>query len=496
MSLPTITLYDTLRRQRVALEPLEPGRLGIYVCGVTVYDYAHVGHARSFISFDIIVRYLRHRGYDVHFVRNHTDIDDKIIRRANERGEEALALASRFIQAFDEDMANLGCVPPNVAPKVSDHLAEIITMIETLIERGHAYVVDNDVFYDVSSFEGYGKLSGRKLEDMRAGERVAIDERKRHPFDFALWKSAKPDEPSWPSPWGAGRPGWHIECSAMSERYLGKTFDIHGGGADLQFPHHENEIAQSEGAHGCCFARNWMHVAMLNIDGEKMSKSLGNFWTIRDVLAAHHPEALRYFMMTAHYRKQVNYSPLNLEIARERVQYLYKTREAIGELRQRVELPEATDADIAPWAERAHKAMDDDFNTPQLLAVVNEAAREANDLLATKKLAKKADVLRRIAAIESFLLAQASYTGVGASDPGTVLDEIRDLLVKELQIDTAQVEALIAERNKAREARAFERADELRDELAAMHIVLMDSSEGTRWRVEPPSQLNEETEED
>ena len=438
MSLPTITLFDTLSSARRALEPIHPGRVGMYVCGVTVYDYAHIGHGRTFITFDVIVRYLRYRGYDVMFVRNHTDIDDKIIKRANANGEDALALAARFIQALDEDMARLGCHPPTHAPRVSEHLDDIIAMVETLIERGHAYAIDGDVYYDVTSFADYGRLSRRTLDDMRAGERVAIDERKRNPFDFALWKSARPDEPSWPSPWGQGRPGWHIECSAMSSHFLGRTFDIHGGGSDLKFPHHENEIAQSEGAHDCTFANYWMHVAMLNIDGEKMSKSLGNFWTIRDVLEQHHPEVLRYFMMTAHYRKQVNYSPVNLEIARERVQYLYGTRELIVAALAALPpdaRPEADATTLSGLLDRVHQGMDDDFNTPILLAVLSEAAREARELLRTKKLQRQPATLARLAAIDAFFCRTAAFTGVLGGDPSVVLTDIRDLLARTLGID-------------------------------------------------------------
>lgn len=487
MSLPTITLFDTLTSSRKKLETIEPGKISMYCCGVTTYDYPHIGHGRTFISFDIVVRYLRHRGYDVKYVRNHTDIDDKIINRANAVGEDPFALSQRFVDAFDEDMAALGCVPVDVAPKVTEHIPHIIDLTQKLIDKSKAYPVDGDVYYDVTSFEGYGKLSGRTLDDMRAGERVAVDERKKHPGDFALWKAAKPGEPFWQSPWGPGRPGWHIECSAMSCTYLGENFDIHGGGADLQFPHHENEIAQSEGAHDCQFANNWMHVAMLNVDGEKMSKSLGNFWTIRDVLQKHHAEAIRFFMMSAHYRKQVNYSHINLEIARERVQYFYGTLEAIAQLREKTELPAADPAALQAWLDRVHQAMDDDFNTPQLSAVLNDAAREANELLKTKKIASKTDVLAKIAAIEELFRVQSTFTGVCGSDPTLVLTQIRDLLAVTYDVDHAWVEERIVARNAAREAKDWAQADVIRDELAAKHVVLMDSATGTQWRIQPPS---------
>lgn len=486
MSLPTISLYDTMAGKRRPLETIEPGKVRMYVCGVTTYDYPHIGHGRTFVSFDIIVRYLRYRGFDVTYVRNHTDIDDKIIQRANEVGEDPIQLSHRFVRAFDEDMENLGCLPVNVAPKVTEHIEEIVQLTQTLIDRKHAYAVDGDVYYDVSSFKDYGKLSKRKLEDMRAGERIAIDERKKHPADFALWKSAKEGEPSWKSPWGPGRPGWHIECSAMSSTYLGESFDIHGGGADLQFPHHENEIAQSEGAHGCTFATYWMHVAMLNVDGEKMSKSLGNFWTIRDVMKNHHSEAIRFFMMSAHYRKQVNYSQLNLEIARERIQYFYGALEQIDLLKQRVEFPDADANALNVWRERVHKAMDDDFNTPQLSAVLNDAAREANDLLSTKKIQSKNDVLAKLAAIQTLFREQAVFSGVGGQNPTHVLNQIRDLLARTYDIQHAEVQRAIEEREQARVDKNWTRADEIRDELSKKHIVLMDAADGTNWRIQPP----------
>lgn len=487
MSLPKITLFDTLSGSRKALETLEPGKVRMYCCGVTTYDYPHIGHGRTFISFDIVVRYLRYRGYDVKYVRNHTDIDDKIIQRANAVGEDPFVLSKRFVDAFDEDMSALGCVAVDVAPKVTEHIPHIIDLTQKLIDREHAYPVDGDVYYDVTSFEGYGKLSGRTLDDMRAGERVAVDERKHHPGDFALWKAAKPGEPFWQSPWGPGRPGWHIECSAMSCTYLGETFDIHGGGADLQFPHHENEIAQSEGAHGKQFSNHWMHVAMLNVDGEKMSKSLGNFWTIRDVLQKHHSEAIRFFMMSAHYRKQVNYSHINLEIARERVQYFYGTREQIALLNEKTPLPAPDAQALQAWLDRVHQAMDDDFNTPQLSAVLNDAAREANELLNTKKIASKPDVLAKIAAIEELFLRQATFTGVGGLDPTATLNQIRDLLALAWEIDHAWVEERIAARIQAREAKDWAQADVIRDELVQKHIVLMDSGTETQWRIQPPA---------
>lgn len=488
MSYPPIRIYDTMSGSKLTIEPNEPGKLGMYVCGVTVYDLAHIGHGRTFITFDIVVRYLRYRGYDVNFVRNHTDIDDKIIKRANERDEEALALAAHFIRELDEDMERLGCAPPSASPKVSEHLDDIVVMIEKLIAQGHAYVVDGDVFFELSTFEEYGKLSGRKLEDMRAGERVDVDERKKGPFDFALWKSAKPGEPSWDSPWGLGRPGWHIECSVMASEFLGPNFDIHGGGADLVFPHHENEIAQSECAHGTVYANSWMHVAMLNIDGEKMSKSLGNFWTIRDVLKQHHYEVLRYFMMTAHYRKPVNYSARNLDIARERIEYLYEARESIEQLWERVERPAVIDDEyLRGFMDRVHDAMDDDFNTPVLLAVINEVAREANELLSTKKIGKKPDVLAKLAASEEFFAQTSQFSGILGNPPADVLSSIGDQLIERLGLDAAEIDQLVADRVSAREANDWAEADRLRDELVSRNIILRDGADGTSWRIKLPA---------
>ncbi len=488
MNLPKITLYDTMTGERRIFAPIEPGKIRMYVCGVTTYDYSHIGHGRTFISFDIITRYLRHRGYELTYVRNHTDIDDKIINRANEIGEDPLALAARFVDAFDEDMQRLGCKPADVAPKVTEHIPQIIELNQKLVDRGHAYPVDGDLYYDVTSFKDYGKLAGRTLDDMRAGERIAVDDRKKHPGDFALWKGAKPGEPSWESPWGEGRPGWHIECSAMSSTYLGANFDIHGGGADLQFPHHENEIAQSEGAHGVDFANYWMHVAMLNVDGEKMSKSLGNFWTIRDVLEHHHPEAIRLFMMSAHYRKPVNYSQQNLELARERLQYFYGSLEQIDTIIAQVTAPPAIDtATLDQWLQRAHDVMDEDFNTPQLMAVLHDAAKEANELLHQKKIAKNTEALSKLLGLRQFFSTQATFTGVLGGDPTTRLNEVRDLLVNVYQLDAADIENALQRRIEARRNKDWAEADRIREELEAQHIVLMDTDKGTTWRIHPPS---------
>jgi cysteinyl-tRNA synthetase len=486
MSLPTLQIFDTMSGAKRPLQPLKPGHVGIYVCGVTVYDLTHIGHARVFVSFDVITRYLRHRGYDVTYVRNHTDVDDKIIQRAAERGEDPTALAARFIDELHRDFDALGVARPDVAPKVTEHIPQIIAMVERLVETGHAYVVDGDVYYAVDSFPTYGKLSGMKLDEMRAGERVDVDTRKKNPADFALWKSRKEGEPAWPSPWGEGRPGWHIECSAMSTEYLGPHFDIHGGGKDLVFPHHENEIAQSEGACGETFADTWMHVGLVNVDGEKMSKSLGNFWTVRDVLDKYHPEAVRAFFLAAHYRKPVSYSAANLDQARARLQYLYTTRQALASLWERVERPAADAATRDELFGRMYGGMDDDFNTPVAVAVAGEAARVANELLGTKKLAKRADVLAKLAAIDAFFDAFAEIFGVLGGDPAEVLLAIRAKLAEQLGIDPSEVLEQIAARNQARADKDWAAADAVRDALTARHVELMDGPDGTDWRIVPP----------
>ena len=486
MALPTIQIFDTMTGAKRTLEPVCPGRVGIYVCGVTVYDLTHIGHARVFVGFDIVTRYLRHRGYEVKYVRNHTDVDDKIINRANERGQDPLELSQYFIEQLDADMGALGVLTPDVEPKVSTHIEEIVEMVEKLIANGHAYVVNGDVFFEVDTFPTYGKLSGMKLDEMRAGERVGVDTRKRNPADFALWKSQKPGEPAWESPWGLGRPGWHIECSAMSTTHLGANFDIHGGGKDLVFPHHENEIAQSEGACKEHYANMWMHIGLVNVDDIKMSKSLGNFWTVRDVVALYHSEVIRYFFLSAHYRKPISYSDSNLDLARHRVQYLYSTKEAIGDLWARASRPEADKAVLDDFVGRLYAGMDDDFNSSVALAVIGDAAKLANELLTTKKLAKKQDLLAKIAAVEDLFAVFADCFGVMQSDAKEVLTDIRGRLAVQLEIDPAFVATKIEERKAARAAKDWAAGDAIRDELASIHVELMDGPEGTEWRINPP----------
>jgi cysteinyl-tRNA synthetase len=456
-----LKIYNDLSRSKETFEPLQPGKVNLYVCGMTVYDLCHLGHARVMVVFDVVYRYLKAVGYDVTYIRNITDIDDKIINRANENGEPFHELTERFIQAMHEDSDALGIIPPDAEPKATDHIAEIISMCEKLIEKGHAYVADNgDVYYDVYSFPTYGKLSGKSLEDLQAGARVEPGDVKRNPLDFALWKSAKPDEPSWQSPWGDGRPGWHIECSAMSTKALGDTFDIHGGGADLTFPHHENEIAQSEGATGHPFVKYWMHNGFVRINDEKMSKSLGNFFTVREILERYQAEEVRYFILTSQYRSPLNYSDEHLDNARNALTRFYTALRG---------LPEATPTADTQFEKDFHAAMQDDFNTPEALATLFELVREINRVRAEDETAAAAlgALLRQLGDLIGILQSDAeSYLRGGASEND----------------GDAEVDALVAQRNEAKANKDWSTADEIRNKLQEMGIVLEDGPSGTTWR--------------
>ena len=459
-----IRIHNSLSGRKEALSPITPGHVRMYVCGITVYDYLHVGHARMFIVFDMVQRYLKRRGLQVTLVQNITDIDDKIIRRAAENGEPMEALVERFIRAMHEDRARLGIAPPDHEPRATQYLPEIIAMVERLIERGYAYLAANgDVMYSVAKFDGYGRLSGKCLADLRAGARVAVVEAKHDPLDFVLWKSAKPGEPAWDSPWGRGRPGWHIECSAMSTSLLGEHFDIHGGGLDLKFPHHENEIAQSCGASGERFANIWMHNGFVNVNDEKMSKSLGNFFTLREVLATlRHPEVMRYFMLSSHYRGPINYSLELLEQSDAALARLYTA------LR---DLPQASEVQPGAHTDRFYAAMDDDFNTPEAVAVLQSLARTINS-------ARAAGDITQASLLGSELRSLAAVLGVAQSDPEQWLrsagqDEIAD----------ADVESLIEARNVARRGKNWGEADRIRSELDSVGVILEDRPGGnTLWR--------------
>ena len=464
-----LKIHNTLTSSKQTFVPIEPGKVRIYVCGMTVYDYCHLGHARVMVVFDVVTRYLRELGYDVTYVRNVTDVDDKIIQRATENGEDIHTLTTRFIEIMNEDADALGVIRPDLEPRATSSMDDIISMINTLLDNGHAYLADNgDVYYDVSHFANYGRLSGKKLEDLQAGARVAIDAAKQDPLDFVLWKAAKPDEPSWPSPWGDGRPGWHIECSAMSTQCLGAHFDIHGGGMDLKFPHHENEIAQSEAATGEPFVNYWMHNGFVRIDDEKMSKSLGNFFTVREILKNYRAEDVRYFILASHYRSPLNYSQENLDNGKAALTRLYTT------LRGTVPL-DTPDPACAAYREAFHKAMDDDFNTPEAIAVLFELARDINKHRDTDpdRANLLAGCLRRLGKVLGLLEADPDgYLRETVSAGEGAQGGLRE----------AEVEALIAQRISAREAKDWAAADRIRDELEAAGIVLEDGADGTSWR--------------
>jgi len=453
-----LKIYNTLAREKQEFKPITSGQVRMYVCGMTVYDFCHLGHARVMVVFDMVARWFRASGLDLTYVRNITDIDDKIIQRAAQNGEPINALTERFITAMDEDAAALGVIKPDLEPRATRHIPDMLALISALEQKGLAYRADNgDVYYAVRGFDGYGKLSGKSLEDLRAGERVEVDTHKRDPLDFVLWKAAKPGEPAWDSAWGPGRPGWHIECSAMSEHHLGQHFDIHGGGQDLQFPHHENEIAQSEGAHNCTYVNYWMHNGFVRVDDEKMSKSLGNFFTIREVLKQYDAEVLRFFILRAHYRSPLNYSDQHLDDAKQALTRLYTA------LRGMVTTSNAPNWNT-PFAMRFKAAMDDDFNTPEAVAVLFDLANELNrtrDLQTAAQLKTLAGVLGLLQrAPEEFLQGETSADGLSVE----------------------AIEKLIAERSAAKKERNFAEADRLRKALLDNSIMLEDTPQGTIWR--------------
>ncbi|MBT8421386.1 MAG: cysteine--tRNA ligase [Gammaproteobacteria bacterium] len=465
-----LRIFNSLTNQKETFQPISPGKVGIYVCGMTVYDYCHLGHARVLVVFDIIVRYLRSLGFDVTYIRNITDIDDKIINRANEMGEDFLALTHRFIEAMHEDEAALGVLPPNVEPRATQSIDKILAMIETLVAKGNAYPGSGgDVYYDVSSFATYGELSGKRIEDLRAGARVEINESKADPLDFVLWKAAKPGEPYWDSPWGPGRPGWHIECSAMSTGCLGNHFDIHGGGMDLKFPHHENEIAQSEAATGESFVNMWIHNGFVRVSDEKMSKSLGNFFTVREVLEKYPAEAVRYLIVASHYRSPLNYSDQQLDQARTSLSRLYTALRCLPDAR-------TTEASIDPaYGARFRTAMDDDFNTPEALAVLFDIAREINR-------AREENDELKATTLGVTLRELGQKLGLIQGDPAAFLQTAAQ--VSESGPDDETIEKLIAERTEARANKDWAKADRIRDELKVRGIVLEDGGGKTIWRRE------------
>jgi len=451
-------VYNTLSKQKERFIPIEPNKISLYVCGVTVYDYCHIGHARTYLSFDMILRFLRWQGYDVTYVRNITDIDDKIIKRAIENGESTDALVEQFVQEMYADFDALNILRPDQEPRATQTIDAMLDMIQTLIDKGFAYAADNgDVYYRVARFDNYGKLSGQHIDQLRAGERVEVNTDKEDALDFVLWKAAKPGEPAWDSPWGKGRPGWHIECSCMTKSALGKTFDIHAGGSDLRFPHHENEIAQSEAANGCQYARYWLHSGMVKVNEEKMSKSLGNFFIIRDVLKQYPAEVVRYFLLSGHYRSEINYSEDNLNQAAGALKRLYTAIRGLPKV--------ALLAEVS-YTERFVTAMNDDFNTPEALAVLFDLASEINR--------QRDGDPEQAAALAARLVQLASIIGVLQQDPDQFLQGPTE--------DAGAIEALIAKRNQARADKDWATSDAVRDQLQAMGIILEDGAHGTTWR--------------
>ena len=477
----TIRIYNTLTRKKESFEPIRPGKVNMYVCGPTVYDSSHIGHARSAVVFDVIGRYFEAEGYSLTYVRNFTDVDDKIIRRARELETDCSTISDKYIQEFYEDMDALFVRRATIEPRATEHMDAIIRIITILMEKQVAYEVEGDVFFSVDAFKGYGKLSGRRLEDMAAGARVEVDKRKKNPFDFALWKAAKPGEPTWESPWGKGRPGWHIECSGMSSQYLGETFDIHGGGKDLIFPHHENEIAQSEAAFGLPFARYWAHNGFVNINHEKMSKSLGNFLLIRDIIKTYHPEAVRLFLLSNHYRSPVDFTQQAMDEAETALEKIY------GVL-LRMETVEATVApsETHPSGEywrRFRDAMNDDFNTAQGIGILFDLVRTANRELdeANGNLSsEKADALL---SARQDLFQMGRILGILNSPPQSYFEHKKERGLESASVDATWVEQMIKDRTEARKSKNWKRADEIRDELEKMNILLEDRPDGTFWKI-------------
>jgi cysteinyl-tRNA synthetase len=488
----SLRIFNTQTKKKEEFLPFQQGKVGIYVCGITAYDVCHVGHARSAVVFDVITRYLRYRGYDVTYVKNFTDIDDKIIEKAHREQKKIDEISERYIREHDEDMEALGVAVPTVTPRATEHIDGMIRLVATLIEKGLAYGEDGDIYYAVEKFPGYGKLSGRCLEDMLAGARIDVNDKKRNPYDFTLWKASKEGEPWWESPWGCGRPGWHLECSVMSQRYLGDTFDIHGGGEDLVFPHHENEIAQSEGASGKPLARYWVHNGFVRVNSEKMSKSVGNFFTIRDILKQYHPEVLRLFMIQSHYRSPVDFSDVALNEARQGMDRFYSTLKTIRDLRaagvvERADPPEDTSekdreliGQLQKLRERFIEAMDDDFNTARAIGCLFDTVRFLNASLTGKKAEVSAVLLEQV---ENTLREIGAVLGLFLVEPDDYIRLDRDREAVKRGLAVAEIDALIAERWSAREKKEWQQADEIRKSLAARGVILKDTPTITTWTI-------------
>ncbi len=480
----TIRIYNTLKKKKQVFETIEPGKVRMYVCGPTVYDSCHIGHARSVVVFDVIVRYLEASGYAVTYVRNFTDVDDKIINRANEMGTDCREIAEQYIAEFYTDMDALNVRRATIEPKATEHIADIIRIIKILMDRKVAYRIGNDVYYAVEKFNDYGRLSGRRLEDMEAGARVDVDKRKRNPFDFALWKGAKPGEPSWDSPWGLGRPGWHIECSAMSSALLGETIDIHGGGKDLIFPHHENEIAQSEAAFAKPFVKFWIHNGFINIDHEKMSKSLGNFMMIKDIIKICHPEALRLFLLSNHYRSPIDYTPQNIEEAGKSLDKFYGVLKRINETVGSNPETVANHSFDGEYWEKFRSAMDDDFNSALGLGSIFDAVRNINRLL-DETTGNTSDKIREQALSASAQIVKiGTILGILTENPEDYFRCKKQSALEKQDLDPVIIEDLIKKRSEARTSKNWVKADEIRKKLEEMNVVVEDRTDGSFWKVE------------
>jgi cysteinyl-tRNA synthetase len=490
----SLRIYNTLSSKKEEFIPLEEGKVKMYVCGVTVYDRCHIGHARAAVVFDVIYRFLRHLGYQVTYVQNYTDVDDKIIKRAQQEGVSSQVIAERYIREHAQDMEALGMENPTHQPKATENIPQIVALVQKLVEKGFAYPVEGDVYFSVEKFGSYGKLSGRDLEEMKAGARVEVDERKKNPLDFALWKASKPGEPEWESPWGKGRPGWHIECSAMSQRYLGESFDIHGGGKDLIFPHHENEIAQSEAASGKPFVRYWVHNGFVNIHQEKMSKSLGNILPIRDLLEDYHPEALRLFLLSNHYRSPVDFAPQHMVEARAGLDRFYTALLGIeGFLAAKGEVPSPNAAGLKGTAKEIfekvsaardgfREAMKDDFNTARALGYLHDLARVLNRVLADRGFRKDPAAAALLREGEGCLLTAGEVLGLFGVKPAEYFAHQRRRFLRSKEMEEERVLGLIARRDAARKEKNWSLADEIRREAAALGIALEDGPGGTTWR--------------
>ncbi|MBW1969057.1 MAG: cysteine--tRNA ligase [Deltaproteobacteria bacterium] len=476
-----LRIFNTLNSKKELFEPLEAGKVRMYVCGPTVYDACHIGHARSVVVFDVIARYLKEKGYDVTYIRNFTDVDDKIIQKANQLGIDSTAVAERFIEEFYQDMDALNVQRATIEPKATDHIAQIVEFIEKLILKGFAYPINGDVYYSVEKFKRYGKLSGRKLEDMEAGARIDIDERKQNPFDFALWKSAKPGEPAWDSPWGQGRPGWHIECSAMSREYLGETFDIHGGGKDLCFPHHENEIAQSESLSGKPFVRYWVHNGFVNINQEKMSKSLGNFLMIKDVLKSYHPETVRLFLLSNHYRSPIDFTDKAMDESSKGLDKIYALLERVEKKVGPIFLVQDVDPGIC-WKHFCD-AMDDDFNSARSIGIIFDTVRSLNRLLDQHENNLSSEVKQTLQSGLADIRRTGEILGMFLEHPTQYFDNKQTQVLEQKSIDHAVVAEMVKQREAARKSKNWEMADQIRKELVDMGISLEDRAGGPVWKI-------------